>query len=211
MNRLAVIFLVSATLTSAQDPDPETLRKRTAKVEDQILSEFRSIKDIDSAKAARKGLEAASKEQDEIEQVIAAMTGEARDRVRKQLAADLKPVRASLDKEVARISLIPEAMAVVDNLIVTQVAVARLDELAYQRAANVEKALKAYLLKNDGIPPMALSEVGRYLADKSELKDPWGRDYQLGMGTVGAFTIYSVQTTSPIGGRKIDSRDLKKK
>lgn len=211
MNRLAVIFLVSATLTSAQDPDPETLRKRTAKVEDQILSEFRSIKDIDSAKAARKGLEAASKEQDEIEQVIAAMSGEARDRVRKQLAADLKPVRASLDKEVARISLIPEAMAVVDNLIVTQVAVARLDELAYQRAANVEKALKAYLLKNDGIPPMALSEVGRYLADKSELKDPWGRDYQLGMGTVGAFTIYSVQTTSPIGGRKIDSRDLKKK
>src|SRR4051812_21725826 len=113
-------LLLAATAICAEEPDPDVLRKRAAKVEGQILSELRSINDKATARAAHKGLEADGKERAEIEKAVTAMNAEGRARLEKQLADDLATVRTSQEKEIVRVSLIPEAVAVVDDLPVVQ-------------------------------------------------------------------------------------------
>jgi hypothetical protein len=42
----------------------------------------------------------------------------------------------------------------------------------------LDRALKIVAIRNDGKFPKNLNEVERYLADKTVLRDPWGREWQ---------------------------------
>jgi len=79
-------------------------------------------------------------------------------------------------------------------------------------AMSLEKALKAYTIKNDGNPPQNIQDILRYVdgADPNKLIDPWGNQYQIGTQDNGTGTVnYYVFTTDPETGEQIRS-DTKK-
>src|SRR5262249_13591228 len=90
----------------------------------------------------------------------------------------LKPVSQSLQTEVARVSLIADALKVVEDLAVTKEMADLLEARAQIQAQALDRAAKTVAIRNNGEFPKKLQEVERYLADKSNLRDPWGRDWQ---------------------------------
>jgi len=80
-------------------------------------------------------------------------------------------------------------------------------------AMNLEKAMKAYMIKNDGNPPNSIQDILRYVDgnDPNKLIDPWGNQYQIGSADNGTGTMsYYIWTTNPETGEQIRS-DVKNK
>jgi general secretion pathway protein G len=72
----------------------------------------------------------------------------------------------------------------------------------------LDKALKTFMLKNDGNPPGNIQEILRYIDgnDPSKLIDPWQQQYQIGSGDNGTGTMtYYIFTTDPENGEMIRS------
>lgn len=75
-------------------------------------------------------------------------------------------------------------------------------------ASTLEKALKTYMLKNDGNPPQNIEEILRYVDgnDPAKLLDPWHQQYQIGTQDNGTgVPNYYVFTTNPETGEQIRS------
>jgi len=76
------------------------------------------------------------------------------------------------------------------------------------QALALDKALKTYMLKNDGNAPQNIQEILRYIDgnDPSKLVDPWGNQYQIGSADNGTGTVsYYIFTTDPDSGEMIRS------
>jgi hypothetical protein len=205
--RSAIVILLGLSVHAAQAEDAsiESLIKDVAKVQGQFVTEFRAIKDKQSAQAARKDLERLGRERDQALRSIGQLklTPIERESAQTRLDEGIKAINEMLQTEVARVSMIPAALKEVDDLPVVKEMAVLVEDRARSRAANVEKALKVYMIKNDGNPPEKLADVGRYLADpKADLKDPWGQEFQLGSAERGTVTTYYVWTQSPFGGGK---------
>jgi hypothetical protein len=171
----------------------------------QLATTLEAIKDKRTAEANRKDLEDLGIRRDKIVASIAALKlspierEAAQDKVEKELAS----ITETLQKEAARTSLIPGVLQVIESSPVVKEMGNLLEDRTRRQALNVEKALKIYMLKNDGNPPKKLDEVGRYLENpKTALLDPWGQDYRLGSAENDGFTTYYVWTVSPFGGGK---------
>lgn len=82
-------------------------------------------------------------------------------------------------------------------------------DMAKVNADVLGRAMKTYMLKNDGNPPANIQDVLRYIegADESKLKDPWGNLYTIGSAANPATggTDYFIQTTNPETGDIIRS------
>ena len=79
-------------------------------------------------------------------------------------------------------------------------------------AKSLEKALKTYMIKNDGNPPQNVQDILRYIdsGNQDHLLDPWGQQYQIGSADNGTGTVsYYIFTTNPETGDIIRS-DTKK-
>jgi general secretion pathway protein G len=76
------------------------------------------------------------------------------------------------------------------------------------QALALDKALKTFMLKNDGNPPQNIQEILRYIDgnDPSKLIDPWGQQYQIGTTDNGTgTTTYYIFTTDQDTGEMIRS------
>jgi DnaJ-domain-containing protein 1 len=211
----AIALVLTVSTVRADDLDGGALLNQAAKVQGQILAEFRAVRDKATAQAAGKTLAELDRERERVKQAVAGLNLSAADReaFRRKLDYDRAPVGEILRKEIARVSGIRDAIGVLGDLAVVKEAAVVLEREAKDRAVTVEKALKTYMLKNDGNPPKALRDVARYLNDpKTGLLDPWGREYQLGSSDEGGATIYYTWTVSPYGGgkKRIESRGEKK-
>jgi len=75
-------------------------------------------------------------------------------------------------------------------------------------AMALDKALKSYMIKNDGNPPQNIQDILRYVDgnDPAKLIDPWGQQYTIGSADNGTGTVtYYIQTTNPDTGDIIRS------
>jgi hypothetical protein len=67
----------------------------------------------------------------------------------------------------------------------------------------VERALRTAAIRDNGNFPAKLDGVERYLADKTVIRDPWGRNWQYDpMGKQSGGMGPDVWTVSPFGGGK---------
>jgi general secretion pathway protein G len=75
-------------------------------------------------------------------------------------------------------------------------------------AMALDKALKSYMIKNDGNPPANIQDILRYVEgnDPAKLIDPWQQQYQIGSADNGTGTVtYYIFTTHPETGEVIRS------
>ena len=79
------------------------------------------------------------------------------------------------------------------------------DDAAKMNAANLAKAVQAYMIRNpDAAPPQSLEEVIKYVEgqDHNKLIDPWGNPYMLAYNESGSPYVYA---TNPETGAVIRS------
>jgi general secretion pathway protein G len=81
------------------------------------------------------------------------------------------------------------------------------DDAAKINAVNLEKSVKAYIIKNQDAPqPQSLQECIKYIegaqTDPNKLLDPWGNPYQIGYNESGSPYVF---TTNPDTGAVIRS------
>ena len=115
--------------------------------------------------------------------------------------------------EVLVVVAIILVLASVATVAVLQIQKENKVDAAKINAMNLEKALKSYMIKNDGNPPQNIQDILRYIDgnDPNKLIDPWGNQYQIGQQDNGTGTInYYVFTTNPETGEQIRS-DIKNK
>src|SRR5689334_17532440 len=84
--------------------------------------------------------------------------------------------------EVLVVVAIILVLASVATVSVLQVLKENKADAAKMNAVNLEKALKTYMLRNEGNPPNNIQDILRYVDgnDPSKLIDPWGNQYQIG-------------------------------
>jgi general secretion pathway protein G len=114
--------------------------------------------------------------------------------------------------EVLVVVAIILVLASVATVAVLQIQKENKGDIAKIQAINLDKALKMYMLKNDGNPPASIQDILRYIDgnDPSKLNDPWGNPFQIGQSDNGTgTTTYYVFTTNPDTGEQIRS-DAKK-
>jgi general secretion pathway protein G len=114
--------------------------------------------------------------------------------------------------EVLVVVAIILVLASVATVAVLQIQEDNKVDTAKMNAINLEKAVKMYTLKNDGIPPQNIQDILRYIdgGDPAKLNDPWGGQYQIGESDTGTGTKnYYVFTINPKTGEQIRS-DTKK-
>ena len=110
--------------------------------------------------------------------------------------------------EVLVVVAIILVLASVSTVAVLQIQKENKGDTAKINAMNLEKALKTYILKNDGNPPNAIDDILRYVDgnDPNKLIDPWGNKYQIGTQDNGTGTVnYYIMTTNPDTGEQIRS------
>jgi general secretion pathway protein G len=115
--------------------------------------------------------------------------------------------------EVLVVVAIILVLASVATVSVLQVLKENKGDAAKMNAMNLEKALKTYMIKNDGNPPGSIQDILRYVDgnDPNKLIDPWGAQYQIGSQDNGTGTQnYYIFTTNPDTGEQIRS-DVKNK
>jgi general secretion pathway protein G len=115
--------------------------------------------------------------------------------------------------EVLVVVAIILVLASVATVAVLQIQKENKGDAAKINAMNLEKALKTYILKNDGNPPGSIQDILRYVdgSDPNKLIDPWGQQYQIGSADNGTGTVnYYIFTTNPDTGEQIRS-DIKNK
>ena len=78
------------------------------------------------------------------------------------------------------------------------------DDAAKMNAANLAKAVQAYMIRNpDAAPPQSLEEVIKYVEgqDHNKLIDPWGNPYVYrAPGQNGAYDLLSYGSDGTEGG-----------
>jgi general secretion pathway protein G len=110
--------------------------------------------------------------------------------------------------EVLVVVAIILVLASVATVAVLQVQRENKPDIAKIQAINLDKALKAYMVKNDGNPPQQIQDILRYIEgnDPAKLMDPWNQQFQIGSGDNGTGTVsYYVYTTNPETGEQIRS------
>jgi len=115
--------------------------------------------------------------------------------------------------EVLVVVAIILVLASVATVAVLQIQKENKGDAAKINAMNLEKAMKAYMIKNDGNPPNSIQDILRYVDgnDPNKLIDPWGNQYQIGSADNGTGTMsYYIWTTNPETGEQIRS-DVKNK
>ena len=115
--------------------------------------------------------------------------------------------------EVLVVVAIILVLASVATVAVLQIQKENKGDAAKINAMNLEKALKSYMIKNDGNPPQNIQDILRYVDgnDPNKLIDPWNQQYQIGQQDNGTGTVnYYVFTTNPETGEQIRS-DIKNK
>jgi general secretion pathway protein G len=114
--------------------------------------------------------------------------------------------------EVLVVVAIILVLASVATVAVLQVQKENKADTARINAINLEKSLKAFILRNEGNPPQDIQEILRYVdgSDPNKLIDPWGQPYQIGSQDNGTGTPnYYIFTINPETGEQIRS-DTKK-
>src|SRR5262245_4893874 len=110
--------------------------------------------------------------------------------------------------EVLVVVAIILVLASVATVAVLQVQKENKADIAKIQAVNLDKALKAYMVKNDGNAPQQIQDILRYVDgnDPAKLMDPWNQQFQIGQGDNGTGTVtYYVYTTNPETGEQIRS------
>jgi general secretion pathway protein G len=110
--------------------------------------------------------------------------------------------------EVLVVVAIILVLASVATVAVLQIQKENKADIAKIQAVNLDKALKMYMLKNDGNPPNNIQDILRYIDgnDPAKLLDPWGNQFQIGQADNGTGTVtYYVFTTHPETGEQIRS------
>jgi hypothetical protein len=184
--------------------EPEALVKRAVAVQGRVLSEFRAVKDKESAKTAHKELDKLAREWDEIDRAIAGLKLSIEDRVafRHKLNTDLAQTAEVVRAEILRVAAKRDVIAVLTDLRVVKDAATVWEDRTRRQVRDIEKALLTFMIKNDGKPPMGLGEIRRFLPPNAPLSAPWGGDFQLAEVKSGAATNYNVWTMSPFGDGK---------
>jgi hypothetical protein len=206
MRTIAAVFLVLlASSVRANEQTVDGAIKDLKGICNQLAITLEAIKDKRTAEANRKALEDLGIKRDKIVASMAALKlspierEAAQDKVEKELAS----ITETLQKEVARASLIPGVLPAIESTPVVKDMARLLEDRARKQARKLELALKAYLLKNDGNPPKKLDEIARYLENpKTAMLDPWGQDFQLGSAENDGLTTYYIWTVSPFAGGK---------
>jgi hypothetical protein len=202
---LGVVLFASPAWADVKDLDAPL--KRLAGTNDKLLTVLKVVKDRQSAESARDNLERVAADRAKIQKEIAAVEVAPADReaaaeVRKKLVG---PSDSAVLKEIARISLVPEALAVLEEQSAVKEAAMNLEKIARVKVRVANMALKTLMIKNNGQSPMALSEVGRYLEDpKTALTDPWGRELNFDpTGKKNGGKQPDLWIESPFGGKKV--------
>jgi general secretion pathway protein G len=110
--------------------------------------------------------------------------------------------------EVLVVVAIILVLASVATVAVLQIQKENKADIAKIQAQSLDKALKTYMLKNDGNPPASIQDILRYIegGDPSKLNDPWNNPFQIGSADNGTgTTTYYVFTTNPETGEQIRS------
>jgi len=204
-----VVVLATILLAAPVWADGRELEERLKRLSDnneKLVSTFRGVKDRKTAEGARKDLDRIAEDRAKIKQEIAGteLTAAEREAAEETIRKVLGPSDSAVLKEVARISLIPEALGQLEDQAVVKEVGAALEVLAHIRVITIEKAVKTFMIKNDGQAPMALSEVARYLVDpKAGLTDPWGRAFLYDpAGKQHDGKVPDIWVESPFGGGK---------
>ena len=110
--------------------------------------------------------------------------------------------------EVLVVVAIILVLASVATVAVLQIQSENKRDTAKINAMNLEKALKAYTIRNDGNPPQNIQDILRYVDgnDPNKLNDPWGQPYQIGSQDNGTGSVnYYIFTVDPETGEQIRS------
>ena len=110
--------------------------------------------------------------------------------------------------EVLVVVAIILVLASVATVAVLQIQKENKADTAKLQAMNLDKAMKAYMIKNDGNPPQSIQDILKYVegGDPAKLNDPWGQPFQIGSADNGTGTTsYYVFTTNPETGDQIRS------
>jgi hypothetical protein len=206
MRLVAFLFVLPFALPAqADEKDLDALIKRMARVYESCTSEFKAIKDGTSARARQNRLQSLGEERDQVMRTIAGLNLKAQDREAAQamLTRTIQPLIAPLQAEVARVSLIPEALAVVEDLPIVKEMATLLEDRARFQIRSVDQALQIAALRDNGVYPKKLEDAARYVGDTNNLRDPWGREWQYDVaGKRNDGKKPDVWTVSPFGGGK---------
>jgi general secretion pathway protein G len=110
--------------------------------------------------------------------------------------------------EVLVVVAIILVLASVATVAVLQIQKENKADIAKIQAISLDKALKTYMLKNEGNPPQSIQDILRYVegGDPAKLNDPWNQPFQIGSADNGTGTVtYYVFTTNPDTGEVIRS------
>ena len=201
---ILVLVLLSSAVR-AGEPSADSLIEDLKKNYERMLADFKGVRDQATAEAARKRLDKLIEEREAVMRSFGGLKLKPidRDNAQTKLNGALAQVSIELQKEVARVSLAPAALAKVEDLSVVKEMTALIENRAKSSLNALDKALKSAAIKNDGNYPKSLNEVARYLADKAILRDPWGREWQYDVaGKRNKGKQPYVWTTSPFGGGK---------
>lgn len=180
---MAVVFLTAGFVGAAED-NPEALVKELLANEKETVQVLKSVKDKASAEAAKPKLVELQKRMTEsveklekLEAWAKAHPDQAKE-LQKKFEGERKTLRQDVITESERISRLPEAKAVLKDVIkIRDLAAAKVD-VARVQAKLLSDACDAYKVR-EGIYPESLEVLvqGGKVAQEA-LIDPWGRPYQ---------------------------------
>jgi hypothetical protein len=205
MRTAAIALCALAATVAADEPNVDTLIDRTKAAYETMLADCKSIKDRATAETARPRLDRSADNRDQIMQQIAGLKLKPveRDAAQLRLNQALAPTSLALQAEVARIALSPDALAMVETHAIVREMAGLLEQRAYASIRSLELALRTAALRDSGVFPKKLDDVSRYLADKTIIRDPWGREWHYDpAGKRNTRMLPDVWTVSPFGGGK---------
>lgn len=201
----AIVVLSCLTVAQAGERTVDDLIGDVVLVYQKSATELVSVKDQASAEKARKRIAEFSADRDKALTEVGKLrlTPVAREQAQVKLDRALGPLSEELQKTLVRVALIPEAIAVLQDLPLVKEMAIIIEERAKTRLRGVDQALQIASIRDNGKFPKKLSEVEKYLADKNTLRDPWGRDWQYDpAGKHHDGKKPDVWTVSPFGGGK---------
>ncbi|WP_020472728.1 hypothetical protein [Zavarzinella formosa] len=213
-----LVLLVGVALPGslfAEEDDAVKLRtavERAAELEKQVAKVLSAVKDRASAENATAKLSELGKDlKSQLEACEKHAKAGGADAI-KSLPEEKKNAlieggRAT-HNEFTRISIIPDAIAVIEGLPYCINLAEDLEGETKVRAITIEKAVKIYAIRNDGVFPDTLAVVAKLIEGGKIPKDAWGRDFQYDPkrprnAKADATSMRpDVWTTSPYGGGK---------
>ena len=178
---LVVLLAVGGAV--AAEPDPDQIAKDTVAVLKELREVLASIKDKETAEAAKPKLEALAKSQQKIEKTLDGLSKKESNAFEKKHRATVKPLQKDIDKEFARVEALPEAYAVVKDTSLFKTLQGDKETTARAQMATLTLALQDYHNRHAEYPPglATLAEPQGKLSayvEKRDLLDPWGREFK---------------------------------